>query len=73
MRKPSRHNPKALCGLRALIAALVLAGMMGSCSDKGVHMPKHRKRRNCDCPTFAYSVPSPAPTSETAADGTIIY
>jgi hypothetical protein len=42
-----------------LLAILLLAFAAG-CSSKGVHMPKHRKRRHCDCPTFAehYSQPS---------------
>lgn len=35
-----------------LLAILLLAFAAG-CSSKGVHMPKHRKRRKCDCPTFA--------------------
>ena len=34
-----------------LLAILLLAFAAG-CSSKGVHMPKHRKRRHCDCPTF---------------------
>ena len=42
-----------------LLAILLLAFAAG-CSSKGVHMPKHRKRRHCDCPTCAehYSQPS---------------
>lgn len=52
-----------------LMAVLVLAGLLASCSDKGVHMPKHRKRRHCDCPTFALATPLPSP----ATDGTILY
>lgn len=27
------------------------------CSNKGIHMPKHRKRRHCNCPTFSQSLP----------------
>ncbi len=46
-----------------LLAVLLLAFLAG-CSSKGVHMPKHRKRRKCDCPTFA-AVPAPQPTSPT--------
>lgn len=42
----------------ALLALFLLAFAAG-CSDKGVHMPKHRKRRHCDCPTFSYHTPSP--------------
>lgn len=37
---------KAAC---LLLAAAIL---LGSCSRRA-HMPRHRKRRNCDCPTFS--------------------
>ena len=47
-----------------LLAILLLLFAAG-CSSKGVHMPKHRKRRHCDCPTFAIVLP-PQPTSLTA-------
>ena len=40
----------------ALLALFLLAFAAG-CSDKGVHMPKHRKRRHCDCPTFSLYTP----------------
>jgi hypothetical protein len=43
----------------ALLAILLLAFAAG-CSSKGVHMPKHRKRRHCDCPTFSETqIPQP--------------
>ena len=43
-----------------LLVILLLLFAAG-CSSKGVHMPKHRKRRHCDCPTFATaSTPQPA-------------
>lgn len=35
-----------------LLGALLLSFAAG-CSSRGVHMPKHRKRRHCDCPTFS--------------------
>ncbi|MBR6992023.1 MAG: hypothetical protein IKH97_07365 [Bacteroidales bacterium] len=47
------------------LLALLLFAFFAACSSKGVHMPKHRKRRHCDCPTFA-SISSPQPTSPTA-------
>ena len=39
--------------LSLILLALLLLAFLGACSSKGVHMPKHRKRRHCDCPTFA--------------------
>ena len=48
-----------------LLAILLLLFAAG-CSSKGVHMPKHRKRRHCDCPTFA-TTPSPQPTPPSTA------
>ena len=48
-----------------LLAILLLLFVAG-CSSKGVHMPKHRKRRHCDCPTFA-AVPATQPTPPTTA------
>lgn len=45
--------------------ALLLFAFFAACSSKGVHMPKHRKRRHCDCPTFA-TIPAPQPTPLTA-------
>lgn len=41
------HWKRNIC-LLALVALLVAA-----CSDKGVRMPRHRKKAHCDCPTFA--------------------
>ena len=46
-----------------LLGALLLSFAAG-CSSRGVHMPKHRKRRHCDCPTFSEV------RSEAAAKGT---
>ena len=48
-----------------LLAILLLLFVAG-CSSKGVHMPKHRKRRHCDCPTLA-AVPTSQPTPPTTA------
>ncbi len=33
-----------------LLAVVLLSG----CSRRGAHMPKHRKSRRCNCPTFSY-------------------
>ena len=41
------HWKRNIC-LLALVALLAAA-----CSDKGVRMPRHRKKVHCDCPTFA--------------------
>lgn len=39
---------------RLLFACLLLTSLLlAGCSSRGVHMPKHRKQRHCDCPTFA--------------------
>ena len=43
----------------SLVALLLTAG----CSSKGVRMPKHRKQRHCDCPTFTMAA------AETQHDG----
>ena len=51
------------------LLTLLLLSFLASCSDKGVHMPKHRKRRHCDCPTFTYTAPQLSSTE----DGTILY
>ena len=42
-----------------LLTGLFLLSLAASCSDKGVRMPKHRKRRHCDCPTFVLHTPPP--------------
>lgn len=42
-----------------LLSVFVLA-LVSGCSSKGVHMPKHRKRRHCDCPTFSQAVTLPS-------------
>ncbi len=52
----------------AFLAVLLLSFLAG-CSRKGVHMPKHRKRRHCDCPTFVMNRTATPP----AADGTLRY
>lgn len=36
-----------------VLLAIMLAAFAAGCSNKGIHMPKHRKRRHCNCPTFA--------------------
>ena len=46
------------------LLTLLLLAFLAACSNKGVHMPKHRKRRHCDCPTFA-SAPAPQPAPPT--------
>ncbi|MBP5327105.1 MAG: hypothetical protein J6Y98_04250 [Bacteroidales bacterium] len=33
-----------------LVGCLLLAT---ACSNRGIHMSKHRKSRKCNCPTFA--------------------
>lgn len=32
---------------------LALCLLLCSCSNKGIHMSKHRKSRKCNCPTFS--------------------
>lgn len=44
-----RHTRRNI--LLALLAMMLLT-TLAACSNKGVRMPKHRKRRHCDCPTF---------------------
>ena len=46
------------------LMSLLLLSFLASCSSKGVHMPKHRKRRNCDCPTFSQSLPPSQPHAD---------
>ena len=55
--------------LSLTLLTLLLLAFLAACSNKGVHMPKHRKRRHCDCPTFSYT----APQHPTPEDGTILY
>lgn len=38
------------------LGAFLLMFAVG-CSNKGIHMPKHRKRRHCNCPTFSEALP----------------
>ena len=54
MKTPRRH-------IALLLTGLFLLSLLASCSDKGVRMPKHRKRRHCDCPTFTISPQSSIP------------
>ncbi len=44
--KRSRH-------ITVAVVVLLLAAMAAGCSNRGVHMPKRRKPRHCDCPTFS--------------------
>ena len=54
MKTPRRH-------IALLLTGLFLLSLLAACSDKGVRMPKHRKRRHCDCPTFTLSPQSSLP------------
>ncbi|MCR4811913.1 MAG: hypothetical protein K5867_04880 [Bacteroidales bacterium] len=38
-----------------IMLALVCLIVSG-CSKKGSAMPKHRKRKHCDCPYFSYQI-----------------
>ncbi|MBQ9864417.1 MAG: hypothetical protein IJM33_03660 [Bacteroidales bacterium] len=65
-----RHTRRNI--LLALIALMLLT-TLAACSNKGVHMPKHRKRRHCDCPTFTetytshpYNLNSTCPLTNTS-------
>ncbi|MBO4307973.1 MAG: hypothetical protein J5848_06665 [Bacteroidales bacterium] len=40
---------------KIILLLLLVAVLLTSCSNKGVHMSKHRKSRHCNCPTFAKS------------------
>lgn len=59
----------ALRNISLAFLAVLLLSFLASCSNKGVHMPKHRKRRHCDCPTFAQNLPATPNTD----DGTLRY
>ena len=50
MCKPSKHPPSFLG--TAAVALVVVCMLLAACSNKGVHMSKHRKSRKCNCPTF---------------------
>lgn len=50
MRHPQRN-------FALLLLAAFLGLLAAGCSNKGIHMPKHRKRRHCNCPTFSESLP----------------
>lgn len=45
-----KHNKRNIALL--FLGAFVLM-LAAGCSNKGVQMPKHRKRRHCNCPTFS--------------------
>ena len=49
------HMKRSKFPLLVLLTATLLAAT--ACSPKGVHMPKHRKSRNCNCPTFGQAIP----------------
>lgn len=51
--------------LSLAMLTLLLLAFFAACSSKGVHMPKHRKRRHCDCPTFAVVPSHPTPLTTT--------
>ncbi|MCQ2294748.1 MAG: hypothetical protein MJZ67_03745 [Bacteroidales bacterium] len=55
--KHSRRN------IVLLFLASLLAVAAAGCSNKGIHMPKHRKRRHCNCPTFTENISSPSNAS----------
>lgn len=38
---------------RKILVLLCLAAVLWSGCSSSTHMPKHRKRRHCDCPTFS--------------------
>lgn len=43
---------------KKIVIFLGIILLAAACSNKGVRMPKHRKRTHCDCPTFSL-LPSP--------------
>lgn len=53
-----RHSQR---NFALLILAAFLLMFAAGCSNKGIHMPKHRKRRHCNCPTFAENMPVQTP------------
>lgn len=52
------HNPHR----KPVIILMAVVLMMTSCSNKGIHMSKHRKSRKCNCPTFTYQSESQSPS-----------
>lgn len=51
---------------RKEIALLMAAAILvASCSNKGIHMSKHRKSRKCNCPTFSERIVQGAGSGET--------
>lgn len=56
---------------RLSVAACLLlsaALLLGGCSRRGAHMPRHRKSRHCDCPSFSL-LPPPAASGALYAAG----
>lgn len=55
IRKTTAHHHRRTVKrtIAAALTGVFLLACLTACSDKGVHMPKHRKRRHCDCPTFS--------------------
>lgn len=39
--------------IKYIVVAVLLMGFATGCSPKGVHMPRHRKKSHCNCPTFS--------------------
>ena len=37
---------------KIIVLTLVAGLLLTACSNKGVHMSKHRKSRKCNCPSF---------------------
>ena len=48
----------AMRRLKIYCVAVLLLGVCAGCSPKGVSMPRHRKHRHCDCPTFSQQLPA---------------
>lgn len=55
-----RHSQR---NFALLLLAAFLGLLVAGCSNKGIHMPKHRKRRHCNCPTFSMATPAQMPES----------
>ena len=49
-----------------LLFLTLICLLFAGCSKKGAAMPKHRKRKHCDCPYFSYN-----PTSQQQASLTL--
>ena len=50
--------------MKRLLILLLLAGLLCGCSARGAHMPKHRKKHHCNCPTFSMSPAEELPTTD---------